>query len=127
MCGEISTAKECTLYWNKGHSTLHIPYGKKDNVATMYLSPGFHNFAVFCAEADLLDSDNDPVAHPTEVMSNEESECILKERRMSNSSIPFISIWQPTLKDEPDTCHKSISMVSADFNLNGPTTPTSEG
>ena len=60
-------------------------------------------------------------------MSDEESECGLTEKRMSNSSIPFISIWQPTLKDEPDTCQKSISMLSAEFNLNGPTTPTSEG
>jgi hypothetical protein len=74
MCGEIITAKECTLYWNQGHSALHIPYGKKDNNAKMYLSPGFHNFAVFCAEAELFDSDSDPVAHPTEVMSNTESE-----------------------------------------------------
>jgi hypothetical protein len=49
----------------------------------------------------------------------------MTKKLMSDSSSPFSRTWQLTLKDEPDKLQKS--MVSADFNLNGPTSPTSEG
>jgi hypothetical protein len=62
-CGELIMAKGCTIYWNKGHNTLRI------------LSPGFHSFAMFCAEAEFLDYDSDLIAHPMGVLNDDEFEC----------------------------------------------------
>ena len=39
-----------------------IPLGKKDNVGTFYLSPGFNNFHIFCQQAMGNPLDDDALA-----------------------------------------------------------------
>ena len=47
-CGERTNARHCTLYWNDGKNTLHIPLGREDKVATFPISPGYKQFVAFC-------------------------------------------------------------------------------
>ena len=44
-CGEYTNGRECVLYWDGGKHKLHIPLGKRDNVATFNLASGFEKFS----------------------------------------------------------------------------------
>ena len=58
----ITTSRNVTLKWSNDKFTKTIPLGLKDNVATLYSSPGYDRFHTFCAEAELIDDDTeDPV------------------------------------------------------------------
>lgn len=56
-----TTATEVTLTWGNGKFNKTIPLGRKDNVATMFSSPGFDKFQAFCAEADISIDDKENV------------------------------------------------------------------
>ena len=61
--GEATYSNSCELFWNQRKNRLTIPLGKKDNVATFRLAPGFNKFTAFCAEcgADPATETDDPV------------------------------------------------------------------
>ena len=49
-----------------------IPLGKKDNVGTFYLSPGFNNFHLFCQQAMENPLDDDALVVAPSMLSEEE-------------------------------------------------------
>jgi len=50
-----------TLQWGNGKYVKTIPLGLKDNVATLYSSPGYDKFHAFCAEAGLETMTDEPL------------------------------------------------------------------
>ena len=55
----VTTSQHVKLIWGDGKYCKTIPLGLKDNVATMYSSPGYEKFHSFCAEADIDHNDID--------------------------------------------------------------------
>lgn len=57
----MTTAHKVILKWGDDKFFKTIPFGIKNNVATMYSSPGFDKFQTFCSEAELSPNDIDNV------------------------------------------------------------------
>ena len=55
----ITTSQYIQLIWGENKYRKTIPLGLKDNVGTMYSSPGYERFHTFCAEADIDHNDID--------------------------------------------------------------------
>ena len=55
----VTTSRHVTLQWGNGKYIKTIPLGLRDNVATLYSSPGYDRFHAFCAEAGLDSNNND--------------------------------------------------------------------
>jgi hypothetical protein len=72
--GEHTNGNECVLYWANGAYKRHIELGRHDNVATITLAPGYHQFEAFCSEAGVDDTDDDPVVMPSQLVSDDEDE-----------------------------------------------------
>jgi hypothetical protein len=119
-CGERTDANECVLYWNHGHSTLHIPLGKRDNVATFSLAQGYSQFAAFCCEIDGADLCRHPMALPSGIISDDDADDVHDEVPVS-TPLPWQHLWQrPSEVDKTEPSQ-------TEFNLQGPPTPNSEG
>ena len=87
------------------------------------MAPGYKNFEVFCYETGLLDPLPNPTALPSGVISDDEDEEPETEQADTDDS----TIWQsPPDRDETDEQPKSTA-TTVEFNLDGPTKPTSEG
>ena len=48
---EIKDAQNVTLSWGRSSYKLTTTFGKQNNVGTLYMSPGFNNFNLFCQAA----------------------------------------------------------------------------
>jgi Reverse transcriptase (RNA-dependent DNA polymerase) len=122
-CGERTDGSKCILYWDSGNSARTISLGKKDNVATFSLAPGYSNYEAFCCEAEILDPLSDPIeAFPAGLISDD-------EEPDTPRIIPApTTYWPrtPTVKTS-DASESKSSATQIEFNLDGPTTPTSEG
>ena len=55
----ITASRYVKLIWSNNKFCKTIPLGLKDNVATLYSSPGFEKFHSFCAEAEISQDDMD--------------------------------------------------------------------
>jgi hypothetical protein len=119
-CGEHTNGIECTLYWNGGDHKLHIPLGRRDNVATFPMSPGYKQFAAFCCEAGMDDDSIEPVAMPSGIISEDEESDHVEVDLEEPPSVEHH--WQPPSVDDLQQ-----TPLNTDFNLNGPSTTDSEG
>ena len=57
----VTTAIEVILQWGDNKYIKTIPLGTRNNVATLYSSPGYDKFQTFCSEAELSNNDTDNV------------------------------------------------------------------
>ncbi|KAI2498311.1 hypothetical protein MHU86_16181 [Fragilaria crotonensis] len=127
-CGERTDGNECVMFWDGGRHQKTIQLGKRDNVATFTLAPGYRNFKAFCCEADLNEPMSDPIALPSGIISDDEDEqadAYDVEERPSDEATP----WQQTWTPPPTTTEtdESARATPVDFSLNGPFTTASEG
>jgi len=73
--GARTIANKCTLFWDFNQQKLDIPLGKKDNVATFYLAPGFTKYQAFCTEiGNDLGTESEPIAQPVNIIEDDETE-----------------------------------------------------
>ena len=121
-CGERTNGNECVLFWNGGESSLSIPLGRRDDVATFRMAHGFKQFAAFCCEAGLDGYDMDPMAMPSGIISDdEESEQGTNDVDMTDDAAQR-EIWTPP----PVVTLENQRSPAMSFDLNGPPpTPTS--
>ena len=122
-CSERTDGNSCILKWDHGTSKRTIHLARGTNVATFTLAPGYSDFAAFCVEAGLLDTDTDPIeAFPTSMVSDDED---------NHSEDGQIHQDDASMESTPDTTPAgddlNASATPVDFNLNGPSKPTSEG
>jgi hypothetical protein len=63
------------LFWDNGCSSKTIELGKRDNVATFSLAPGYRNYECFCSEAGITQEteSEEPIALPSGIISDDES------------------------------------------------------
>ena len=125
-CGERTNARQCTLYWNDGKNQLHIPLGRKDNVATFPMSPGYKLFAAFCCEAGMdTDSVEEPLAMPAGIISNDED---FDNDDVNPDPPPTVAHhWAPPTAAPTHDASPQQTPLETDFNLNGPSITDSEG
>ena len=126
--GERTDGNECVMFWDGGRHQKTIQLGKRDNVATFMLAPGYQNFKAFCCEADLNEPMSDPIALPSGIISDDEDEqadTYDVEERPSDEATPWQQTWTPpqTTTETDD----SAKATPVDFSLNGPFTTASEG
>ena len=127
-CHEHTDGNACTLSWGDGKHKRTIPLGRDNNVATFSLAPGYSNFEAFCIEADLLDSTQDPIPLPSGIISDdEESTADIRsadEADMETANEAHSNDTSPPPMDD-DPLKTTATLI--EFNLDGPTTSTSEG
>ncbi len=114
-CGEYTNGRECVLYWGGGKHKLHIPLGKRDNVATFYLASGFEKFRAFCCEAALDDTNQEAIAMPSGLVSDDEDE-------REEPAVPTRSNAWRRDSDTPET-----PTGAPTIDLNGPSYTPSTG
>ena len=124
-CGESTNAKQCTLYWNDGDSKLDIPLGRKDNVATFPMSPGYKQFAAFCCEAGMDVDSDEPMALPASIISDDED--FANADAVPEPPPTVAHHWTPS--PAAPTRDDGINQIPlpTEFNLNGPSITDSEG
>ena len=72
---EITNHMNTILTWGKQKYTLTTPLGKGDNVATLYMSPGYNQYELFCqAATDEYKDETHPIHQPMPIVSNEEDD-----------------------------------------------------
>ena len=67
--GETTLDTHCALFWGQRKHELTMPLGKKDNVATFRLAPGFNKFTAFCADCGMdpaTKTDNPVICNETD-------------------------------------------------------------
>ncbi|KAI2512051.1 hypothetical protein MHU86_2339 [Fragilaria crotonensis] len=121
-CGEHTNGLECVLYWGDGEYKRHIDLGRNDNVATFPLAHGYSQFAAFCCEAGMDDQDRETIAMPSAFISDDES--VAHEEVEERPALSWSQYWTSPSTPTEDDGHTTPTV---DFNLNGPTTPASEG
>ena len=129
-CSEHTDGNRCVLTWHDGKSQRTIPLGKRDNVATFTLAPGYSNFEAFCCEADLTEPMSDPIALPSGIISDDDYAANSSDMDAANEPIqpiPWQKTWTApaTPTAQPDSVPDMATTV--DFSLNGPITSASEG
>ena len=76
--GSDTNGIKSVLYWPDAFQqrrTLTIPHGRRDNVSTFRLAEGYDKFQAFCTEiGESLDSDDEPLALPLEVVSDKDDD-----------------------------------------------------
>ena len=73
---EITDAQNFTLSWGKSSYKLTTSLGKKNNVGTLYMTPGFNNFNLFCPAATEEHHDKHyPLQVPPNLVDDDEDEC----------------------------------------------------
>jgi hypothetical protein len=106
-CGERTDGNKSVLFWDNGSSTRTIELGKRDNVATFSLAPGYRNYECFCCEAGLTHETEaeGPVALPSGIISDDESASGFDddERRGTCRTVRM-----QTRSDRGDRHHRSI-------------------
>ena len=73
----ITTKDAIILQWGNGKYKKRVPLGQKDNVATMYASPGYSKFHAFLTKADISsDHDEQPILcqEATSIIEDEEDD-----------------------------------------------------
>ena len=92
----ITSATDVTLVWNEGKNIKTIPLGPKDNVATMYSTPGYEKFHTFLAQAVDSDDDEDqPIfcQRATSIIEDEDNDAHIIEEspvnKINNSTSPI--------------------------------------
>ena len=78
----VTTATEAILQWGDNKYIKTIPLGTRNNVATLYSSPGYDKFQTFCSEAELSNNDTDNVItceECTSVIADKDNEPIHAE------------------------------------------------
>ena len=124
-CGETTNGMECILHWENGAYQRRIPLGRHNNVATFHLAPGFTQFKVFCAEAELDDHDEcDPLALPSGVITDEEPDETTETPILPPADVRH-NVERSVSVSTPDQTSDAANPV--DFSLNGPSNATSEG
>ena len=125
-CGEHTNGNECVLYWKGGLHKLHIDLGRKDNVATFSLAPGYKQFEAFCCEADMVDPNQDPVALPSGIISDDDED---DDHDVVKAAAPshWSHLWERPVDANITKESPPAASTTVDFNLNGPTTKASEG
>jgi hypothetical protein len=104
--GESTNGVETILYWDGKSSNLHIPLGKRDNVSTFQLAPGYKAFSAFCEEANIEDSDDNSPVIIAEPMLVEDDD---------DEAVPDNSPLRPRRSFK-----KQGPTETLDFELNGP-------
>lgn len=132
--GERTDAHQCILFWESGrHDQRTINLGRRDNVATFTLAPGFRNFEAFCCEAGLSDPTQDPIALPIGTISDDETEntdsdaesVLTAEDQEGDNASESNPLEAPTSHESDTDFTNTATLV--DFQLNGPTSTPSEG
>ena len=73
---EITDAQNVTLSWVISSYKLTTPLGKKNNVGTLYMTPGFNNFNLFCQAATEEHHDEHyPMQAAPNLVDDDEDEC----------------------------------------------------
>ena len=130
MCGERTDATSCVLFWDNGSHQRTVLLGKRDNVATFTLAPGFHAFEVFCQEAEL--STNDVIALPAGIISDDEDD----DASVASATDPAAieNLWTAPTNDTDDvsidaepTPHTPSRPTHVDFNMTDNTPSEGEG
>ena len=98
-------------YWENGNYKRHVELDRKDNVATITLSPGYKQFEAFCSEADLDGPMDNPIALPSGIISDDEDD------GPATGQPTWSRAWE-TPQDVPRTHTPTTTTV--DFDLNGP-------
>ena len=125
-CGEHTNSSECVLYWNNGNNKLHIPLGRRDNVATLQMAHGYEQFAVFCCEAGIDVQSSEIVAMPSGIISDDEDESDQEDALMPDQS-SIERQWTPRENDTTVETTSQSTPITTEFNLNGPSMTASEG
>jgi hypothetical protein len=123
-CGERTDGNECVLFWDDaGQRKRRIPLSRHNNVATFTLASGYNCFETFCDEAGILEPTDEIIALPTGLISDDDASVDEMEddngddhsiKPTTNNSLSVNSIFKDTA-------------TAVEFDLNGPTTPASEG
>jgi hypothetical protein len=74
---DTNNGVKSVLYWPDAfhqRRTLTIPHGRLDNVSTFRLADGYDKFQVCTEIGESLDSDDDPLALPLEVVSDKDDD-----------------------------------------------------
>ena len=130
--GERTDAQHCILFWDNGRHQRTIELGRRDNVATLTLAPGFTNFAAFCHEAGLDDPQQDPIALPAGIISDDEdsdAESLTvdppgQSQTSSGEQEPAANPWTAPADQVANPTDRPTPV---DFSLNGPPNTPSEG
>ena len=126
-CSERTDGNACTLSWSAGTHQRRIPIAKHNNVATFTLAPGFESFNAFCVETGILDPVLDIIALPSGLISDDEEEDDESTvSGMDDDDEGSESEVIPTNSATNDQVFND-NATTVDFDLNGPTTPASEG
>ena len=124
--GERTDAHKCVLFWENGTHQLTIALGRRDNVATFTLAPGFHNFEAFCCEAGREDHQRNPISLPAGIISDDEDEGNEGED-VGSPTDSASHEWFENPEDPATPSAPSDKPTPVDFRLNGPSTKASEG
>ena len=73
---EITDAQNVTLSWVISSSKLTTPFGKQNTVGTLYMTPDFNNFNLFCKDATEEHHDKHyPMQAAPNLVDDDEYEC----------------------------------------------------
>ena len=123
---EITSANSCTLFWGKGRKyQLTIPLGRRDNVATFYLAPGYASFDTFCKECKIEDAHGSLIMLPTGIVSDDEADD--DDNDVIPPTQPSKSLWErligrDTTNDDADP--EDAAPRPTTFDLDGPKVET---
>ena len=125
--GERTDGNECVLYWdNAGKRQRRIPLSRHKNVATLTLASGYTCFEAFCNEAGILEPTDEILALPIGLISDDEDDnASVAETEDGDEDDRSVE----PMSNEPtpvDSAFKDTA-TPVEFDLNGPTTPASEG
>jgi hypothetical protein len=125
--GERSDAHKCVLFWENGTHQRTVELGRRDNVATFTLAPGFHNSEAFCCEAGLADHQQNPIALPTGTISDDKG-----DEDDNAASVGDTDQEPPDHEDDMEdpvapSATPSDQPTTVDVRLDGPATTDPEG
>jgi hypothetical protein len=133
ICGERTDATSCVLFWDEGTRQRTVVLGKRDNVPTFTLAPGFHAFEVFRQEAEL--SARDVIALPAGIISDDEDdgESVASATDPAANENPWTAPTNDTddaslnSTDAEPTRHTPSRPTHVDFNMTDSTPSEGEG
>jgi hypothetical protein len=108
-----------------GKSRRRIPLSRHNNVATFTLAPGY--IETFCNEAGILEPTDEVIALPLGLLSDDEDDGESDDGPEDGDDNQRIGPTNNTSMSPDSNFNFKDTATTVDFNLNGPTTPASEG